>query len=289
MASIPRLLHFIWIQGDRPFGKGEWLSLMSALKNTRYQVRLHTDMTPADVKEYDPLSLRHSRYEVVRHLMSHEIHGVKARMANLSDIWRIKLLHEYGGIYSDLDIIWLREVEWGPFDYRLVTAYEVPSYKTVTNAFIAAAPGHPRLEELLKMLDDVFVGLAAKGVTDLRTDPPRGLSKNHTLLWKTTGEFMKKHADHILPHRHFYKNGWRRIGRALRDLGVALNPQVDLGAGSKSGGDWSAEINMSGITGFHYYAALYDYDQIAQLAPLKPHLGWIEEYAETFIPVKTVA
>jgi hypothetical protein len=277
MTSIPRILHFIWIQGDRPFGKGEWVSLMSALKNTGYQVMLHTDMFPEDVKEYDPLTLKMDRYTCVRHLMSHTVHGVKARMANLSDIWRIKVLHEYGGIYSDLDIIWFREVDFGPFDYRLVTAYENPSYKTAANAFIAAAKGDPRLATLEGILDGIFESLAKRGITDLTVNPVRGLSKHHVLLWKPTGDFMKANADHIFGKQPFYKNGWRRIGRKLRNLGVALKPVVDLKA--LEGTD--DRIDRRGITGFHYYATLYDYDQIRRIPDLEPLLLPVEVFAET--------
>ena len=275
---IPRLLHFVWIQGTGPktFGYGEFLSVVSALTNTTYDVMLHTNLTPAAANPYCPYRIVHPRFRIQRRDMPLAVHGVKARMANLSDIWRIKVLQEHGGLYSDTDILWFGDVSLPEADF--VAAYENPSYKTVANAFLAAVPGYAPLAGLLETFDGVFHALAAKGVTDLTVDPPAGLSKHHVLLWKTTGDFSKAHGV-LLGKQHFYRNGWRRIGRCLRRAGVPLKPVVDVTAL----GNTDDRLQLKGLTGFHYYATLYDIEQLLDLPDFRELLTPVLDAATTFL------
>lgn len=258
--SIPRLLHFIWInRGGSGWGWEQAMSLGSALANTGYDVMLHTDIKPSDSVAYSPYDVSSERLTVIPTEFPERIHGVKMRPANISDWYRIKMLHEHGGLYSDLDILWFREVDFGVptttgRPMRLCCAYENPSYKTVANAFIAAVPGHPALAELLGLIDEKLARVAACSVDDLTWEPETGISKYHTLLWKLTGDHIKKHADLLFGRQQFYKNGWRRIGRQLRSSGVALGPRVD----EKLLGATEDRFQLGGeAVGYHWYATLY--------------------------------
>ena len=272
----PFVVHTIWIQdasSDRTFGIGEWLSIVSLLKNTPYRVLLHTNLQPGHA-EYDPYRIQHERFLINQRNYDLTWCGVRLRAANLSDIERIRILHENGGIYSDLDIWWSQPVEL-PTTHTLITAYENPSYKTVANAFIAAREiGHPVLAEILRQMEARVRLVANRGITDLTANPAEGLSPHHTLLWKLTGDIFKQNGAIILGKAPFYKNGWRRIGRELRRLGTEFKPAVI----PSQLGNTNDRVTLAGISGFHYYAALFTPEQVLRIPTVadvfQPVLDW---------------
>lgn len=262
------LVHTIWVQdpdSTRRFGLGEWLSIVSLLKNTSYRCVLHTNLEADPSNGYCPYKIQHERFFINQRPYDMTICGVRARPANISDMERIRLLYTSGGMYADLDIWWLQEIDLRCTG-QIVTAYENPSYKTVANAFIVAkeASWAPFLK-LLKLMEGRFAALAARGIMDLRGDPVTGLSKNHTLLWKLTGDFLKEYGVSVLGRVHFYKNGWRRIGRELLRHGVALNPVVDQDLLGKT----ADTVSLEGISGFHYYAGLFTADQVLSVPKVR--------------------
>ena len=278
---VPLTVHTIWIQdpsSNRTFGIGEWLSILSLLKNTEYRVLLHTNLV-AGQSEYDPYRISHDRFLINQRTFDLTWHGVRMRPANLSDIERIRILHEHGGIYADLDIWWLRPLpDFHPAD-TLLAAYENPSYKTVANAFLAAQTvGHPVLRELLREMEYRFIALQSSGTLDLTANPATGLSRYHTLLWKLTGDFLKQNHATILGRAHFYKNGWRRIGRELRRHGVALDAVVD----QSLLGHTNDRVKLDGIAGYHYYAGLYTAAQALKIPVIEeafqPVLDWGHQF-----------
>lgn len=278
---MPTPLHFIWIQDERPWGYGEWISVLSALKNTTYRVLLHTNLEPNDPRtpaNIDPYKIVHQRFMIVQRPFQMTIEGVRARPANVSDLERVRLMYTEGGIYSDLDIWWVRDLDL--FGLPLpAAAYENPAYRTVANAFLASEPGWPGWKELEQQMLDVFRALAAKGVIDLRGNPGGRLNvKHHALLWKLTGDFLKSHGATLLGKRHFYKNGWRRIGRAIHRSMPSEPLRVDLAAL----GETVDAVDLSGITGFHYYAGLYDYNQVMLITPLQDFVLPILSYGLEF-------
>lgn len=269
-------VHTIWIQdpsSNRTFGIGEWLSILTLLKNTDYRVLLHTNLS-AGHAEYDPYRIIDERFVIKQRNFNLTWHDVRMRAANLSDIERIRILHEEGGIYADLDIWWMGPIDLAATGY-LVAAYENPSYKTVTNAFLASKePGHPVLKELLRQMECRFISLQHIGMLDLTSNPATGLSRYHTLLWKLTGDIFKHNQASIMPRAHFYKNGWRRIGRELRRLGVELKPTVDVSLL----GNTNDRVSLEGVSGFHHFAELYSAEQVLRIpvveAAFQPVLDW---------------
>ena len=96
---VPLTVHTIWIQdpsSGRTFGVGEWLSILSLLKNTEYRVLLHTNLV-AGQSEYDPYRISHDRFLINQRTFDLTWHGVRMRPANLSDIERVRILYEHGG------------------------------------------------------------------------------------------------------------------------------------------------------------------------------------------------
>jgi hypothetical protein len=274
--AVPHTVHTIWIQdpsSNRTFGIGEWLSILSLLKNTDYRVLLHTNLAPGQ-SEYDPYRISHDRFLINQCDFNLTWNGVRMRAANLSDIERIRILYENGGIYADLDIWWKQPVEL-PTSHTLITAYENPSYKTVANAFIVAREiGSSVLQEILRQMESRFINLRNRGITDLTANPAEGLSPHHTLLWKLTGDIFKQNGANILGKAPFYKNGWRRIGRELRRIGVEFKPSVV----PSQLGNTADHVTLDGISGFHYYAALFTPEQVLRIPivsdTFQPVLDW---------------
>ena len=65
-------------------------------------------------------------------------------LAHLCDILRLEILYEHGGIYSDLDVIWLRNpIEY--FKHKIVIGFTNSSYKILCNAVMMAEKEHPAL------------------------------------------------------------------------------------------------------------------------------------------------
>lgn len=273
-------VHTIWIQdpsSNRTFGIGEWISILSLLKNTDYRVLLHTNLAPGQ-SEYDPYRISHERFLINQRIYDLVYHDVRMRPANLSDMERIRILHEEGGIYADLDIWWMGPIDLAATGY-LVAAYENPSYKTVASAFLVAKePGHPVLKELLRQMESRFVNLKSRGILDLTSNPPIGLSPHHTLLLKLTGDILKQNGASIMPRTHFYKNGWRRIGRELRRLNVPMDAVID----TTLLGNTNDHVTLTGTNGFHYYAGLFTAEQVLRIPVIaemfQPVLDWGHQF-----------
>jgi hypothetical protein len=227
---IPSLVHFIWIEKSRPFGRVEFLSIKSALKNTPYQIILHTNLQPGQAGQYDPYTLINERFSIKYENYSCIVKGIQVKPATLSDILRIQILQEYGGIYTDLDVIWLQEFPIPLTDFTLVGTWDNQSYKILANGILASKKDYD-FSSLLKTFDDIFDSLAAKGITSIEGDT----LKEHITLYKATGNFFKEHADHILKKKWFLKNSWKNIWRFLTN-------QIP-----------EEKITLTGITGIHIW------------------------------------
>ena len=202
---IPNLLHFIWIQ-KKCFGRQEYLCLASALKNTKYRVILHTNLLAGEAGKYCPYALVSDRFSIDYQSYSLVYRGVLLRAATLSDILRIKILQEQGGIYSDLDMLWFKPLPTWVRWQKLVGIWQNQSYKILTNAIIISRQGYD-FDPLLKSFDHIIDSYRQKGILDLSGDS----LKEHLTLFKATGDFMKQRANFILKARFFMKNNWRKI------------------------------------------------------------------------------
>jgi hypothetical protein len=254
------LLHFIWINKRQPFGEGEYTCLLSALKNTTYDVRLHTNLTLGE-SEWDPfpLQVRYPKFKIIQRLFEEEFEGVKPRIASVSDVYRIKILKEYGGAYSDMDILWLADLPAEFFTNKYVAFWENPSYKMIQNAFIYMEKGLAEADELLTEFQQIFKDLKARGITDLSESKK---IKDHMLLYYATQAFSKRMCD-PLPKSYLFKNGWRRIGRACRRQGlVTKDPEQDFGTTKD-------KIDVKDICGIHWGNSLFYWSSFKELEEIK--------------------
>lgn len=266
---IPRVIHFIWINKTQDFDAGEYASVLSALMNTTYKVVLHTNLGPRDLKsKYNPYKLLPSwrtRFKINQMKFEDTFEGVKARMANISDVYRILLLYKYGGMYSDLDMFWFKDLVLDTGEDPLkkhdyIVAWENPSYKTVQNAWMAMAKGFKPAGELLEAFRESFRKLAKKGRTDISTS--RDL-KDHMLLYHPTSAFAKTQSDLIIGKKYFFKNGWRRFGRVMSRLKLPMRfDNRDYGATKD-------DIQVDDVVGIHYGNYLYPYESVIRIPAIK--------------------
>lgn len=109
-----------------------------------------------------------------------------------ADLWRLCVLHKYGGVYCDVDLILLKGVEQflePTANFASCLGYE--GSNQIFQAFLAATPGHPILKDCMEML--------------VRKDP-------NALYWNLAGTFdMYKIISQHFPQKpkeglHFLKN-----------------------------------------------------------------------------------
>ncbi len=248
MQMIPPVLHFIWISRGRLFGPGQYHALRTAIRNTSYQVVLHTNLLETDATEPDssPYTLlgQSDKFIIKPEVFREDL---PVTPASLSDLYRLEILHREGGIYSDLDMLWFRDI---PVDMnvKLFGAWENQSYKCAVNGLFGMEKGLDGIPELIGNL-----------LGDLR----RKRKVNHWVFFKPTTEYIKSHACVMLPQKMFFRNGWRRIGRVLQEAGVDLPEELT----SQLGKSKAQRLRFDGIVGFHWYAYYFRWVDIESYVP----------------------
>lgn len=266
---IPKVIHFVWINGTRDFSQGEYVAILSAIMNTSYQVVLHTNLKPKQIKsKYNPYKLKsYKKFSIQKEEFNFDIHGLKLTFASLSDYYRMNILYEHGGIYSDTDILWFRDIpqDFSKIDFFGSYENQHPQYDTLTNAIIGSKKHYKPLLELGKTFDTIVEEVKEKGITDMsdKTKYP----KTHWTFFKPSVDFIRKNAKLLLPQKEFYRNGARRIGKNLLKVGVKIDPYAKKLAGEL--GESVVKIQLDDVTGFHWYNYLYDFEEIIQLPGMK--------------------
>lgn len=150
MSAIPKVAHFIWLQGVE--------NLPERFERFHQDfVALHPDWA---VEWWDEERIRDEHLPLMDHFdnATNIVPADGVRQLQ-SDIARYGVLHRHGGAYFDVDMAWLRSItpiiEHVPHD--LITSYELehetPSKRFVATGFIAATAGHPALAEMLEEID----------------------------------------------------------------------------------------------------------------------------------------
>jgi len=256
------VLHFIWINGSKDFGLGEYASIQSALLNTSYDVVLHTNLKRTTIKgKYNPYSIRESRFSIAQQEFETKIDGVQLRLANVSDFYRIQFLYEYGGMYSDLDILWLKDIDIDLKKHKILAGWENPSYKTITNAWIGCEKRYAPLKELLAEFRETLRSLKAKGITDVTGDEKH---KYHVLFFYQTRDFLRKHCDTVIPRAALFKNGWRRIARAFRKARIPFLHEDQIPPSATDD-----KLNFEDVSGFHYWNSFFPFERLIRLPAVK--------------------
>lgn len=147
---IPSVIHFIWVSLGEELCDLYRLCILSAVLNTSCNVVLHTDDPSIQLPRVET-RLRTFPTEINGHPFNPNEdvnHHGAGRVSHLKDVVRLEILYQEGGIYSDLDVLWLRN----PFylmDSEVVVGFQHEGFKTLCNAIIFAEPNHPAIKDYL--------------------------------------------------------------------------------------------------------------------------------------------
>lgn len=188
-GTIPPVIHHTWRTADVP---PHWRPLMESWRrhHPHWTHRLWTDEDNQRLvdEHYPDLS---AQYAACRH-------GIQR-----ADIARCLILHRHGGVYVDLDVECLRPLDGLISGGTCVTVAEPPQHAawmgqptTISNAFLAASPGHPLLAAAIERLHGR--GMDARLPADvLRTTGPVLLTE--ALADCATADVMLLPADALSP------------------------------------------------------------------------------------------
>ena len=223
---------------------------------------LHTDLKPTTIKsKYNPYKLKDSRFKIHHQAFQTTVEGVKLRMANVSDIYRILFLYEYGGMYSDLDILWVKDIDIDLKKHKMIAGWENPTYRTVTNAWIGCQKHYPPLKTLIDQFHDAVKSLKATGLNNITGSD---YHKHHTLLFYLTRDFLREHCDMIMPKATLFKNGWRKIARAFRQSHIPFLHEEQIPPSHTEDA-----LNFDGISGFHFWNSFFPFERLVKLPAVK--------------------
>lgn len=150
---IPRTIHFIWVRTDDTEITAHLFGIQTALLNTTCRIVLHTNDKRVSIPGVEIKDI-----EVPTHINNHAVDykdnttlvgensPARNRVSHVKDILRLDVLFNEGGIYSDLDVMWLRN-PWEFWDKKVVIGWQNKSYKTLCNAVMMAVPGHPAIKQ----------------------------------------------------------------------------------------------------------------------------------------------
>ena len=142
-VQIPKIIHFIWIGKIIP---QKYVNTVIKCKeiNESYQVILWVDDSSINVEltvllTTSRIEVRNIYYDindgtmdiqsqVINNINSFENYGFKA------DIIRLYCVYRYGGIYSDIDTIWIKPLDVN-FNYEFVTYRIDQQCSNITNSF----------------------------------------------------------------------------------------------------------------------------------------------------------
>lgn len=225
-ARVPRVVHFI--HGLRPqtepFHLSHYLAIAScAGVNRPEKILLHYHFEPRGpyweaARELVTLVHVELPERVVRHRYGLKNHGcARYRYAHHSDFIRLDVLLEQGGVYADIDTIFVNAFPERLYEESFVLGREgdVKSQSTGTrhrslcNALIFSEPAAPFARLWRAALDEAFDGTWSNHSTLL----PQRLAEAHPELI------------HIEPERSFYAHQWTREG--IRTLLVGCEPDFE--------------------------------------------------------------
>ena len=155
---IPQIIHFVWpaLNSEDIPAPNLLRNIQIALLNTTFDIFIHTNVDFPVPK--DP------RVRVIRREFDLTIRGIPfqeskkfKRIAHISDIYRLDILYEYGGVYSDFDVVWLRN-PWEYLDHKLVIGFtnKNHNYKILCNAVMMSEKNHLALKIYRDWLIDIY-------------------------------------------------------------------------------------------------------------------------------------
>lgn len=166
--TIPRIIHQTWKDNNIPL---EWQAARQSCLDTHpgYEYKLWTDASSEAFVEaqYPRLTHTYKNYPYV---------------IQRADAIRYAILHHYGGFYIDLDIVCLH-----PLDFLRTYGFVMPKTWPVgfSNDFLAGAPKHPFLEQMVVALPSKNWELFSKYATVMFSTGPMFVTAQATAFRRT--------------------------------------------------------------------------------------------------------
>ena len=162
--SIPKKVHFVYTQ-LKPQNWQDYAVVRSAIDYWEAEeVNIWAPQNEPLQGEMWERILALQNVTVREFVVPHTVMGKRvANKAHTSDIARIKILYEEGGMYMDLDVMALKssdDVIYAPKTKSVVMATQVINRpkKTVSNGMIMAKPGAPFLKRWMEKYKDFNPG-----------------------------------------------------------------------------------------------------------------------------------
>ncbi len=231
MIEVPRRFHFVFglRPQTEPFHLAYYLCLESCRRVNRPDAivfhchqepwgewwdRIRPHLTIARV-EPETFVTRSARY--FEHQEGWFIRRAGLDYAHQTDFLRLKLLIEHGGVYADIDTLFVQPLPDDLFTRSFVIGEEDPVKphgsdkveRSLCNALMLSAPGSRFARTWLARMYDVFDGTWSR----------HSCTEAARLQRKMPGEV------HVVPPRWFYRHMWTREG--LADLFERLVPDVE--------------------------------------------------------------
>jgi mannosyltransferase OCH1-like enzyme len=184
-VTIPKIIHVIWLGSEIPEKYAQWQDTWKNL--TGWEYHLWTD------KDVENLNL-----------INRKLYNASLGYGEKSDILRLELLYQFGGLYVDTDFACLNPAYFEQFhrglDFYIGT--EPLEYRPfgVGNAIIGSKAGHPFLLKLIQQLPENYQ--AKKGYCAFETTGPAYVT--NTLINYLKASDKNKTSVAVFPSSFFY-------------------------------------------------------------------------------------
>lgn len=149
---IPKIFHFIWLGPNKPYLKGVQRKIK--LYGSEFKYYFWTDNPELKVEGCEMRNIHQIDIPVIS-----DTNTVVNNLDTLkSDLYRMRILWAYGGIYSDLDSISVNKLPEYLFNKDFVSCYEYSAvnegnYSGAIIGFIMASPSSEALRNLMILRD----------------------------------------------------------------------------------------------------------------------------------------
>ena len=225
---IPRIIHFIWISAGEHPSEGQLFGIKTAVLNTSCHVVLHTDDTTiakipgVDIRKREfPKEINGVPFNPDDKI---EYDGDARRVSHVKDIVRLEILHKEGGIYSDLDVLWLRN-PYEFWDKRVVIGFTNKGYKILANAVMMARAGEEALITYRDWLVSIYPSkkywIPANPYKLWKDDPSVTMAEKYIFYpvsWKDSSEVTFEDIQKSVAIHEFASMGGNSKGEVIEAL-----------------------------------------------------------------------
>lgn len=205
---IPNVIHYVYPAwpNTRPLSYVNYVCIKSAIeKHGPQDVKFWIDGDPIDNEWWQKIK---PMVSVHHRPMRGEFGGTKIEWPQYqSDVTRLQILKEEGGIYLDTDVIVLQNLNWFLSDSEFVIASE-PGYKSLCNAIMMGEKNDPFLDEWLKILPDALKSPTWANGGVVR---PMEIAEDNLIDWREPSELCPLD----LHYPYMFEPRLNRAGRAL--------------------------------------------------------------------------